>query len=111
MRITRFLLTRIAGMIGVLLLVSLATFLIFYMLPADPARVSPGRCLAAEPVTSRLMIISRHGTNLARPAPAPSSPNALLAAAPQMQTGSKRAATGLACPAFLAAPLGERRPT
>ena len=49
MRITRFLLTRIAGMIGVLLLVSLATFLIFYLLPADPARAECGKlCLPGE---------------------------------------------------------------
>jgi peptide/nickel transport system permease protein len=49
MRITRFLLTRIAGMIGVLLLVSLATFLVFYLLPADPARAECGKlCLPGE---------------------------------------------------------------
>jgi peptide/nickel transport system permease protein len=39
----RFLLTKIAGMIAVLLLVSLATFLIFYLAPADPARYECGK--------------------------------------------------------------------
>jgi peptide/nickel transport system permease protein len=49
MRIARFLLTRVAGMIAVLLLVSLATFLIFYMAPADPARYECGKlCTPAE---------------------------------------------------------------
>lgn len=43
MKITRFLLTKIAGMIAVLLLVSLATYLIFYLLPADPARTECGK--------------------------------------------------------------------
>jgi peptide/nickel transport system permease protein len=43
MRIARFLLTKLAGMIAVLLLVSLATFLIFYMAPADPARYECGK--------------------------------------------------------------------
>jgi peptide/nickel transport system permease protein len=49
MKITRFLLTKIAGIIVVLLLVSLATFLIFYILPADPARTECGKlCTPAE---------------------------------------------------------------
>lgn len=49
MKITRFLLIKIAGVIVVLLLVSLATYLIFYMLPADPARTECGRlCTPAE---------------------------------------------------------------
>jgi peptide/nickel transport system permease protein len=49
MRIARFLLTKIVGMIAVLLLVSLATYLIFYMLPADPARAECGKlCLPGE---------------------------------------------------------------
>jgi peptide/nickel transport system permease protein len=39
----RFLLTKIAGMILVLLLVSLATYLIFYLIPADPARQECGK--------------------------------------------------------------------
>jgi peptide/nickel transport system permease protein len=39
----RFLITKIAGMIVVLLLVSLATYLIFYKLPADPARQMCGK--------------------------------------------------------------------
>jgi peptide/nickel transport system permease protein len=39
----RFLITKLAGMIVVLLLVSLATYLIFYMIPADPARAECGR--------------------------------------------------------------------
>jgi hypothetical protein len=39
-----------------------------------------------------LMIIFRHGTNLAPPAPPALTPNALLAAVPQMQTRSKRPA-------------------
>ena len=43
MKVTRFLLTKLAGMIAVLLLVSLATYLIFYILPADPARTECGR--------------------------------------------------------------------
>jgi peptide/nickel transport system permease protein len=43
MKITWFLLTKITGMIAVLLLVSLATYLIFYMLPADPARSECGK--------------------------------------------------------------------
>lgn len=46
MKIARFLLTKIAGMIAVLLLVSLATFLIFYMVPADPARWECGKICA-----------------------------------------------------------------
>jgi len=43
MKLTRFLLNKLAGMIAVLLLVSLATFLIFYILPANPARTECGR--------------------------------------------------------------------
>ena len=43
MKVTRFLLTKLAGMIAVLLLVSMATYLIFYILPADPARTECGR--------------------------------------------------------------------
>jgi peptide/nickel transport system permease protein len=46
MKATRFLLTKIAGMIAVLLLVSLATYLIFYMLPGDPARAECGKLCA-----------------------------------------------------------------
>jgi peptide/nickel transport system permease protein len=42
-KIARFLLTKIAGLIAVLLLVSLATFLIFYLAPADPARYACGK--------------------------------------------------------------------
>jgi len=42
MKITRFLLIRLAGMIAVLLLVSLATFLIFYILPANRPAPSAG---------------------------------------------------------------------
>jgi peptide/nickel transport system permease protein len=49
MRITRFLLAKIAGLIAVLLLVSLATYLIFYLAPADPARTECGRlCTPAQ---------------------------------------------------------------
>jgi peptide/nickel transport system permease protein len=48
-RIARFLLTKIVGMIAVLLLVSLATFLIFYLAPADPARHECGKlCTPAQ---------------------------------------------------------------
>ena len=43
MKTARFLITKLAGMIVVLLLVSLATYLIFYMIPADPARAECGR--------------------------------------------------------------------
>jgi peptide/nickel transport system permease protein len=43
MKTARFLGTKIAGMIIVLLLVSLATYLIFYMIPADPARAACGK--------------------------------------------------------------------
>jgi peptide/nickel transport system permease protein len=46
MKTTRFLLTKIAGIVVVLLLVSLATYLIFYMLPADPARTECGKICA-----------------------------------------------------------------
>lgn len=49
MTIVRFLLARTAGLVAVLLLVSLATFLIFYLLPADPARAECGKlCLPGE---------------------------------------------------------------
>lgn len=54
MKITRFLLVKIAGMIAVLLLVSLAVYLIFYLTPADPARTECGRvCTPAELVQVR----------------------------------------------------------
>ncbi|HSZ43947.1 MAG TPA: ABC transporter permease [Streptosporangiaceae bacterium] len=43
MKTGRLLLTKTAGMIAVLLLVSMATYLIFYILPADPARSECGR--------------------------------------------------------------------
>jgi peptide/nickel transport system permease protein len=42
-RTARFLITKLGGMIAVLLLVSLATYLIFYMIPADPARFECGK--------------------------------------------------------------------
>jgi peptide/nickel transport system permease protein len=49
MKTTRFLLARVAGMIAVLLLVSLATYLIFYLAPADPARSECGKiCTPAQ---------------------------------------------------------------
>jgi peptide/nickel transport system permease protein len=42
----RFLLVKLAGLVTVLLLVSLATYLIFYLLPADPARAECGHICA-----------------------------------------------------------------
>jgi peptide/nickel transport system permease protein len=49
LRIARFLVVRLAGMTAVLLLVSLTTFVIFYILPADPARLECGRlCTSSE---------------------------------------------------------------
>ena len=43
MKLARLLLVKFTGMIAVLLLVSMATFLIFYILPGDPARSECGR--------------------------------------------------------------------
>jgi peptide/nickel transport system permease protein len=49
MRTARFLLARAAGLIAVLLLASLATYLIFYLAPADPARSACGKiCTPAQ---------------------------------------------------------------
>jgi peptide/nickel transport system permease protein len=43
MRVARFVLARIAGMIIVLLIVAFVTFLVFYVLPSDPAQLACGR--------------------------------------------------------------------
>jgi peptide/nickel transport system permease protein len=43
MTVVRFLASRLAGIVLVLLLVALATYLVFYLLPADPARLSCGK--------------------------------------------------------------------
>jgi peptide/nickel transport system permease protein len=48
MRLARFLATRLAGIVLVLLLVTLATYLIFYIFPADPARMACGRPCTAD---------------------------------------------------------------
>jgi peptide/nickel transport system permease protein len=43
MRVTRFVLSRFAGMVFVLLIVTFVTFLVFYVLPSDPGRLACGR--------------------------------------------------------------------
>ncbi|MFD9959423.1 ABC transporter permease [Amycolatopsis sp. NPDC058986] len=48
MRTARFVLTRFAGMAFVLLIVTFITFVVFYLLPADPARMACGRPCSPE---------------------------------------------------------------
>lgn len=48
MRVTRFVLTRLAGMALVLLIVTFVTFVVFFLLPADPARMACGRPCSPE---------------------------------------------------------------
>jgi peptide/nickel transport system permease protein len=47
MKLARFLTLRFVGMIAVLLVVSFATFVVFYILPADPARMECGHLCTA----------------------------------------------------------------
>jgi peptide/nickel transport system permease protein len=54
MRIARFVAGRLAGMVLVLLVVAFVSFLIFYLLPSDPARLSCGRpCTEQSLATAR----------------------------------------------------------
>lgn len=54
MRIFRFVAGRLAGMVVVLLVVAFVSFLIFYLLPSDPAQLSCGRpCTAQSLATAR----------------------------------------------------------
>jgi len=46
--IARFVLGRLAGMLVVLLVIALVTFVVFYLLPSDPARMSCGRPCSPE---------------------------------------------------------------
>jgi len=46
--IARFVLGRLAGMVVVLLIIALVTFVVFYLLPSDPARMSCGRPCSPE---------------------------------------------------------------
>jgi peptide/nickel transport system permease protein len=46
--IARFVLGRLAGMVVVLLVIALVTFVVFYLLPSDPARMSCGRPCSPE---------------------------------------------------------------
>ncbi|MFL6125368.1 ABC transporter permease [Actinophytocola sp.] len=48
MRIARFVAGRLAGMVVVLLVIAFVTFVVFYLLPADPARLSCGRPCSPE---------------------------------------------------------------
>ncbi|HYQ67299.1 ABC transporter permease [Actinophytocola sp.] len=48
MGIARFVLGRLAGMVVVLLIIALVTFVVFYLLPSDPARMSCGRPCSPE---------------------------------------------------------------
>jgi peptide/nickel transport system permease protein len=48
MRTARFVLARLAGMVLVLLIVSFITFLVFYILPSDPAQLACGRPCSPE---------------------------------------------------------------
>jgi len=43
MRTLRYLATRLLGMVGTLLVISVLTYAVFYLLPSDPARLSCGR--------------------------------------------------------------------
>ncbi|TDV56072.1 ABC transporter permease [Actinophytocola oryzae] len=48
MGVTRFVLGRLVGMVVVLLVVALVSFVVFYLLPSDPARMSCGRPCSPE---------------------------------------------------------------
>jgi peptide/nickel transport system permease protein len=48
MRTARFVLARLAGMVLVLLIVAFITFLVFYILPSDPAQLACGRPCSPE---------------------------------------------------------------
>ncbi|TVT44969.1 ABC transporter permease [Amycolatopsis rhizosphaerae] len=54
MRLLRFTAARLLGMLAVLLLISLGTFAVFYLLPTDPARMSCGK-----PCTTENLAIAR----------------------------------------------------
>jgi len=54
MRAARFVAGRLAGMLGVLLAIAIISYLVFYLLPADPARLACGR-----PCTPENLAIAR----------------------------------------------------